>query len=318
VSKPRVLCMHEVWPYPWVTEPLQDIADVVCEEADQQRLIDTIGEYDAYVASLRVLVNKDVLDRAERLKVIATPSTGTDHLDLELCAEKGIDVLTNKTEFGLLKEITCTAELAFGLLLGVIRHIPWAFDAAKQGFWARDVFRGHQLNGKTYGILGVGRLGTMSAQYAHAFRMRVIGCDTRQIELPYVDQVDFDTLLRESDIITIHVHLTDETRGMIGREEFARMKPGVLLINTSRGAIIDEEALVEALDSGKVRGAGLDVIHGEWDKDLYHHPLIRYARTHDNLLIVPHVGGVTFESQSTTLKFTYEKLARWMKERATA
>jgi len=314
MSKPKILCMHETEAYPETLDPLREIGEVVCEEADQQRLIETIGEYDAYVCALSVRVNADVLENAKKLKVIATSSTGTDHLDLDLIEKKGITVLSNKREIDMLSEITCTAELAFGLLLGVVRHIPWAYDAAKQGFWARDVFRGHQLNGKTFGIVGVGRLGTMSAQYARAFRMRVLGCDIKKIELPWVKQVDMDTLLAESDFITLHVHLTDDTRGMIGRDEFAKMKDGAVLINTSRGALIDEDAFLEALESGKLGGAGADVIHGEWDKDLFHHPLIRYARTDYNLLIVPHIGGVTFESQSSTLRFTAEKLARWMKE----
>jgi D-3-phosphoglycerate dehydrogenase len=314
MSRLRILCMHDTTPYPEVLDPLRPIADVVVEEPDQKRLADTIGGYDAYICSLKVRVNAEVLSNAHRLKVVSTSSTGTDHIDLDLCAQRGIEVLTNKHDIDLLKDITATAELGFGLLLGVVRHIPWAFDAAKQGFWARDVFRGRQLNGKTYGILGVGRLGTISAQYAHAFRMRVIGCDIRKIEMPYVRQVDFDTLIAESDVLSIHVHLTDETRGMIGRREFARMKDGIVIINTARGAIMDEAALLDALDSGKVAGAGLDVIHGEWDANLYHHPLIHYARTHDNLLIVPHLGGVTLESQAITMRHTCEKLARWFRD----
>ena len=318
MPKLRILCMHETQPYPYVLDPLSDIADIVTEEPDQQALIEKISGYDAYMCALSVRVNAEVLANAERLKVVSTSSTGTDHIDLDLCAQKGITVLDNKKDIDLLKDITCTAELGWGLLLGVIRHIPWAYDAAKQGFWARDVFRGHQLNGMTYGVLGMGRLGTISAQYANAFRMRVLGCDVKQIDLPDVEQVDLDTLLRESDVISIHVHLTEETRGMIGRNEFAKMKDGAILINTARGAILDETSLLEALQSGKLGGAGLDVIHGEWSKDLYHHPLIQYARAHDNLLIVPHLGGVTFESQATTMLHTARKLADWLKEHGLA
>ncbi|HRU05463.1 MAG TPA: NAD(P)-dependent oxidoreductase [Candidatus Brocadiia bacterium] len=312
MALPRVLCMHDVSAYPESLDPLRGVAEVVCEKADQARLVEIIGEFDAYVASLHVRVNADVLANARRLKVIATSSTGLDHLDVELCGRKGVEILSLKHDTDFLKDITSTAELAFGLLLGVVRRIPWAFDAAKQGFWARDVFRGHQLSGKTYGVLGVGRLGTISAQYAQAFRMKVLGCDLKRIELPFVEQVDLDTLLRRSDIVTIHVHLSDETRGMIGRREFGLMKPGAVLINTSRGAIVDEGAMVEALESGRLAGAGVDVIDGEWDKDLYNHPLIRYARTHDNLLIVPHVGGVTLEAQAAAIRHTAEKLRRFL------
>lgn len=309
---PKILVMHDVAPYPSVLEPLREIGDVAVEPADPLRLVETIGQYDAYVAALSVRVGEDVLANAGRLRVIATSSTGTDHIEMGRCREMGIAVISLKDDIAFLCEITCTAELAFGLLLAVVRNIPWAFDAAKQGFWGRDVFRGRQLNGKTIGVLGVGRLGTMTAQYARAFRMRVLGCDVKRIEAPGVEQVDLDTLLRESDFISVHVHLDETTRGMIGREEFAKMKDGAVLINTSRGAIIDEAAFLEALESGKLGGAGCDVIHGEWDADLYRHPLIEYARTHQNMVIVPHIGGVTYESQDAAMRHTCEKLAAWL------
>ena len=109
-----------------------------------------------------------------------------------------------------------------------------------------------------------------------------------------------------------------EGGGLIGRDAFAKMKPGAILINTSRGAIIDEEAFVEALESGRLGGAGVDVIHGEWDGDLRNHPLIRYAREHENLLITPHIGGVTYEAQAMTLRHTAQKLADWLRENAGA
>ena len=309
---PRILVMHEVAPYPHVLYPLREAGEVVVEPPDQRRLAANLGQYDAYVASLAVRVNDEALGNAGRLRVIATSSTGTDHIEMDRCRQIGIEVISLKDDIEFLRGITCTAELAFGLLLAVARNLPWAFDAAKQGFWGRDAFRGHQISGKTLGVLGVGRLGTMMARYGLAFRMRVLGCDVRKIEEPGVEQVDMETLLRESDYLSVHVHLDDSTRGMLGKREFAAMKDGAVLVNTSRGAVLDEDALLNALVSGKLGGAGCDVICGEWDANLSDHPLVRYARTHQNLIIVPHIGGVTFESQEAAMSRTCAKLAAWL------
>ena len=130
-----------------------------------------------------------------------------------------------------------------------------------------------------------------------------------------VEQVDFDTLLARSDVLSIHIHLTKENQGRISYEAFAKMKQGVVIINTSRGAIIDEEALLKALKSGKIMAAGLDVICGEWDKDLASHSLIQYARNHKNLIITPHIAGATVESIIGARVFMAEKLASYIKKR---
>jgi len=312
----RVLCMADVSACPEALDPLREVAQVDVVPADRQVLVSSIGAYDAYFATLGVQVDAEVLARAGppygRLRAIATPSTGTDHLDLERARQLGIEVLSNKTDYELLDRITATAEMAWCLLLAAVRRLPWAFDAARQGEWARDRFRGHQLAYKTLGILGYGRLGRMVAQYGLAFRMRVIACDIRPFEAEHVRQVDLDTLLRESDVISIHVHLDETTRGMIGRREFALMRDGVVIVNTSRGAVINEDDFLEALRSGKVGAAGVDVIEGEWRTDLQEHPLVRYARQHDNLVISPHVGGVTLESQRMAYTHTARKLAAFL------
>jgi len=174
--------------------------------------------------------------------------------------------------------------------------------------------RGHQLAGKTLGILGCGRLGTIMGQYGQAFRMKIVGCDTRDVEMVGVEfeRVDLDRLLRESDVLSIHIHLTEENRGLIDRHALAKMKPGAILINTSRGAIIDEVALLDALKHGPLAAAGLDVIEGEWRDDLEQHPLIEYSRSHGDLVITPHVGGVTYESQAMAYAAAAHKLAEYL------
>jgi D-3-phosphoglycerate dehydrogenase len=197
----------------------------------------------------------------------------------------------------------------------VVRRLPWGFAAAQRGEWARDRFRGHQLRGMTLGILGYGRLGRILADYGQAFRMRVIACEQRPdvVMAPGVERVDFATLLRESDVLSIHIHLTPENTGLLNAAALARMKRGAYLINTSRGGIVDEPALLAALQSGHLGGAGLDVVDGEWRADLAEHPLIAYSRQHENLVISPHVGGITVESQGMAMTHTCTKLAAWLR-----
>jgi D-3-phosphoglycerate dehydrogenase len=309
----RVLSMSDLAAFPEALAPLERLAEVVHLPPTHEGLEEAIGGFDAYFASLAVRADREVLARASRLRVIATPSTGLDHIDLAAAAERKIAVLSLKDDTEFLDGITATAELAWGLLLATVRRLPWAFEAARRGDWARDRFRGRQLSGKTLGVLGYGRLGRMVARYGLAFRMRVLVCDVRPVKPEAgVCLVDFDTLLRESDVLSIHVHLTDANRGLLGPREFARMKGGAVLVNTSRGAIVDEPALLAVLESGRLAGAGLDVICGEWDKDLASHPLIRYAASHENLVISPHIGGVTDESQRMALEHTVEKLLHYL------
>jgi len=310
--RPRALCMVDLSLAPEALAPVRQVADVDELPIDRDLLIERIGEYDAYWGHLDIQVDREAIERATRLKVVATASTGTDHLDKPLLRERGIALLDIKTEYDLLDTFTATAECAWGLLLACLRRIPAASRAVRGGRWPIAGFIGSQLSGKTLGVLGVGRLGRMVVEYGKAFRMRVIGCDPREFHIAGVEQVAFDDFLAQSDAITIHVHLDETTRGLVSREAFARMKDGVVIVNTSRGALIDEAAFLDALESGKVAAAGLDVIHGEWMSDIGQHPLVQYAQQHDNVVIVPHMGGATVESIAGARVFMGKKLARYL------
>jgi len=148
----------------------------------------------------------------------------------------------------------------------------------------------------------------MVSRFAHAFRMNVIATDPLPIPDDWVRQMPLDALLSEADTITLHVHLTGETRGMIGAEQFSKMKQGSYLVNTSRGALIDEDAMLEVLNSGRLAGAGLDVVCGERHADRAQRPLFKYAAEHDNLIITPHVGGCTLEGQHKAVLYFAAKL----------
>ena len=156
----------------------------------------------------------------------------------------------------------------------------------------------------------------MTVEYGKSFRMRVLGCDLKDITIPGVEKVDFETLLRESDCLSIHIHLTDENRNLFDGQVFAKMKDDAVLVNTSRGDIIDEQALLEALQSGKLAAFGADVLHDEWRADMRESPVVQYAQEHDNVVLTPHIGGCTDLSIRDARVFTAKKLASYLSSMA--
>jgi D-3-phosphoglycerate dehydrogenase len=312
-EKLQVLNMADTAACPTVFAPLDGIAHVTSLPADSDYLREEITNYDIYFASLFVRLDNDIIKRAHRLRVVVTPSTGLDHLDIDALEAHGISLLSLKDDTEFLSQVTATAEMTWALLLATVRRLPWAFDAARKGRWARDEFRGQQLSRKTLGVLGYGRLGKIVAEYGKAFQMRVLACDTKNIKpAGGVQMVDFQTLLRESDVLTIHIHLTQPNRDLLNAHAFNAMKPGAILLNTSRGGVVDENALLQALQSGHLGGAGLDVINGEWEENLSKHSLIRYANEHQNLVISPHIGGATWDSQRMAYEHMVAKLRRYL------
>jgi len=303
---------------PEAVAAVEEVGRLVSLPADRPKVLAGIGEADAYLASASVRIDAEFLDAAPRLKLIGSPSTGTDHMDLAEIRARGIEVFDIAKERALLDSFSATSEMAFALILSVVRNMKPAMRAAEQGNWLRERLQGFQLMGKTLGILGLGRLGTITARIGLGFGMRVIATDVRDVQVPDVEMVTLDQLLAQSDILSVHIHLKPETDGYIGRERIAAMRRGAILINTARGRIVDEAALLEALESGHLGGAGLDVVDGEWltGIELYDHPLIRHARTHDNLVIVPHIGGSTIESIYGARVFMARKVADWLRARS--
>lgn len=311
MADPRVLCMQATDERKHFFDPLREVADVDFMVADQATLERILPEYDAFFIELQLQLRRELIDRCPKLKLVAACSTGTDHIDVKHLEAKGIRLVSLKYDTDFLADVPATAEMAWTLLLAVVRKVPWAFDSVKRGEWDRVRWRGRQLYRKTLGILGFGRLGKIIKGFGLGFRMRVIACDVRDFAPPPgVERVDLETLLRESDVLSVHIHLTDENYHFLDAGRIAMMKPGAVLINTSRGAVLDQDALISALKSGRLAGAGVDVIENEYDPDLLDHPLVRYAREHENLVISPHVGGATFESQETALRHMIGKFRR--------
>lgn len=312
-NKYRILNTLDLEGCPEAINAFDGIGTVDSVGWDAETVRATIGEYDAYLASTSVQIDETVLSQATRLKVIGSPSTGTDHLDLNAIRAAKIECFDISKEFDLINSFSATSELAFTLLLGLNRQLIEAVQATRSGDWARERFTGFQLLGKTLGILGLGRLGTISARIGNGFGMRVIAHDVRNVSAPNVMLVDYETLFREADVLTIHVHLRPETRGIVSREALSLMKPTAILLNTSRGGLVDENALLAALQAGRLAGAGLDVIDGEWLDDITEHPLVQYARENENLLITPHIGGATNESIYDARIFMANKVADYLR-----
>lgn len=294
---------------------LEALAPTTVLELTQSELSKAVAIYDILFVRLGLRVDSEVIRAAPNLIAIATPTTGLDHIDLEAAQRRNIAVLSLKGERAFLEKVTSTAEHTFALLLALVRRIPQAVRAVERYEWRRDVFRGRELNGKTFGIIGFGRLGSMVARYALAFGMRVLAYDPYVTHIPVSIEhcATLQELLSRSDIISLHVDLRPETIALIDEKAFAQMKRGAILVNTARGAVIDEGALLEALENGHLAGAALDVLADEAAVQRRAvHPLIEYARTHDNLIITPHIGGASQEAIEKADLFLVEKTRRFL------
>jgi D-3-phosphoglycerate dehydrogenase len=253
--------------------------------------LEALSESDALIVRGRTKVTSAVIESAgPRLKVVGRAGVGVDNIDLEAARARGLTVV-NAPEAATV----AVAELTLGLMLALARQIPLADSGMRRAEWRKSELHGSELSGKTLGIIGVGRIGAAVATRAAALGLRVLGHDPllsdSELQRRGTEPLSFDALLRESDYVCLHLPLTDETRGLIGRETLQRFKPGARLISAARGGIIDEAALLEALESGHLAGAALDVYAEEPPGEL---PL----RRHPNVVLTPHIGAQTREAQS--------------------
>lgn len=255
------------------------------------------------------------MEAAPRLKVIVTPTTGLNHIDLCEANRRGITILSLKGEIEFLRNMRATAEYTVGLMLALLRAIPAASAHVQRGGWNRDLFKGYELYGKTVGVVGYGRVGRLVGRYLLAFDARVIAADptlSSEQVAPHVELMPFEDLLREADIVTLHVNYTPEKHAFFGAKQFAQMRPGSWFINTSRGELVDKNALLNALVSGHLAGAALDVVANECSRPMPDRPLIRYAARSRNLLITLHLAGNSYESSEKTEIFMAQNLRRYL------
>lgn len=264
-----------------------------------------LAEVETCFAPLGYAFDRAKMMKSPRLRAIVTNTTGVPHIDMEAAAERGVEVISLKDEQDFLAGITPTAEHAWGMLLALIRRTPWAHEAVLSGNWNRRPFGApSMLSRLSLGVVGYGRLGRMVARYGRAFDMKVMfydpsvdGSDGMALKAP-----NLDDLVSKSDVVSLHVPANESTRHLVNRALLAKFKRGSWLVNTARGEIVDEDALLDSLQDGQIAGAALDVLDGEFVPgfDVSKHPLTRYAKTHDNLLLTPHIGGSTRDAWGET------------------
>jgi D-3-phosphoglycerate dehydrogenase len=254
-------------------------------------LLQRIPAYDALVGRSATKVSSDVLRAGKCLKVVGRAGVGVDNIALDTATQLGIAIINAPAG-----NTIAVAELFFGVVIGLLRHLPRAYESMHAARWERSSLLGSELKGRTLGIVGVGRIGGEVAIRANSFDMSVVGYD------PYIAESRFqslhvhraaslDDLLDASDIVTVHTPLTDETRGMIGRRELARLSPSAIVVNMARGGIVDEDALAESLAAGKLAGAAVDAFVKEPIRS--DHPLTKFP----NCYLTPHIGASTAEAQ---------------------
>lgn len=253
-------------------------------------LLKVVADYDALIVRGRTKVTAAVFDAAARLKVVGRAGVGVDNIDLNAAKAHNVIVVNSPTATTI-----AVAELTLGLMLAVVREIPRADATMKAGQWIKKELEGRELWRKTLGVIGFGRIGTEVARRAKAFDMEIIAYDpllpAEAIRLRGGEPVSLEDLLARADIITLHVPLDENTRNLLNAEAFAKMKDGVYIICAARGGVIDEDALLQALNSGKVAGAGLDVFATE-------PPGATALVTHPKVVCTPHIGAQTVEAQT--------------------
>jgi len=257
----------------------------VHDDITADELMEVIPEYDAIVVRSRTKVRQPLIDRATSLKLIVRGGVGLDNIDVDYARSKGITVMNTPAASS-----ASVAELTIGYLFALARRIPQMTASMKAGKWEKKKFKGTEIAGKTLGLIGCGRIGSLVAQKAHALGMRVIFYRRTKVDVPGATQVTLDELLREADYISLHVPHTPETHHILDADAFAKMKDGVYIINCGRGGTVDEEALYEAIVSGKVAGAALDVYENEPEANPKLFEL-------DQVIGSPHVGATTKEAQ---------------------
>lgn len=294
-----------------VLQPL--VAEGFClkhHEGDARQLKDLLSDADALLdASMKVPLDQTMFDAAPELKLIAAASTGSSHIDPVALERHGCTLLTLKGQSKLLNGLTPAAELSWALLMSAARRLRPAFADVQSGLWNRVDFPGTMLRKKKLGLIGFGRLGQWMSRYAKAFEMEYSFFD------PFVDEPaskkseTLEELVADADFVSVHIHLSNETQGLINQTLLHHFKEGSVLINTSRGEILDEHHVVAALEAGKLSAVAVDVLWSEPEPE--ESPLWQYSRSHDNVLITPHIGGFSPDAVREVVAFSANRILQY-------
>ena len=237
----------------------RDLGDCTFKKYDRDYLISNISKFDIFIPHLFENIDKEIIELSKKMEILATPSTGSDHLDLECLKENNIKFISLNEDIEFINEITSTAEMSWLLILACMRNLKSLFKRIEtEKSWINTDIRGYELHKKTLGIIGYGRLGKMVAKYAKSFGMEVIANDINPRKYDKnISPVNLETLLKKSDVISIHAKLNSSSKELISFREVGYMKKGVVIVNTARGEIINPKAIIEGLDSNKIASVGM-------------------------------------------------------------
>lgn len=295
---------------PQAAEMVRSIGDATFADLKGQAFREAVRGCEVLWVRLGNPIDGGLLDSAPDLKWIVSPTTGLNHIDLEAAERHGVRVLSLKGETNFLQHIRATAELALCHILNLLRRVPAATAHVLDGGWDREAFRGHELYQSTVGLVGFGRLGRILSRYLLAMGARVVAYDPFLESSPEegVELLELNELLKRASMVSLHAAWTPENEGFFNADCFGRMRNGSRFVNTARGELVDEAALLDALREKRLVAAAVDVLADETGGVSTSHPLVAYAREHDHLLITPHLGGCTYESMARTERFMAEKL----------
>ncbi len=300
-----------------VVKSLENIGDVTyLSDPDEKKVINKIRNFDVIFTNpnkSKFYLGKKILSRAIKLKVVCTASTGTNHIDIDYANSKGIKIISITKEIKILKKITSTAELALALTLSCLRNLLPANKSVMRGEWDYTKFIGNQMNLLNVGIIGYGRLGSMYAKYCLALGSSIFVYDpNKKIKNNKINQVkNINSLAKVADIISIHVHVSKNTKEMINSKLLNKMKKNVIIINTSRGEIVNEEDLVKFLICNPLAKIGTDVLYDEI-RNRKKSKLYKLSKKTNQVLITPHIGGMTNEAQELAYNHAVKLLKNYI------
>jgi len=292
------------------------VGDCTFIRYDRGYLLKNIDKFDVFVPHLFEEVDAEIISKAKNLKILATPSTGRDHIDIESIEKAGIHFISLNDDRSFINEITSTAEMNWLLILSCMRNLRYLMERVQiDKSWINTDIRGFELNNKTLGVIGYGRLGKMVARYGQCFGMRVLAYDIDETMYDSViEPVDLEQLYRESDVISLNTKLNPTSANMINADAVASMKDGVVIVNTARGGMIDSDVIMEGLDTGKIAAIGLDVCNDEYESaQLPKDPLVERSFTDKRIVITPHAGGSTHDAHGKVFGKVAELIGNYLK-----
>ncbi len=310
---PKILVVTPTSHIDGVNRILESFAEVFyLDDPSEQEVLDIVCKYDAVFTNpnkSKIFIGKDIIDKGTKLKCICTASTGTNHIDKEYVISKGIKIISLTEERETINKIGSTAELAFALTMSSLRNVVNSHQGALEGEWNYSKFIGRQLNSLSIGVIGYGRLGKFYSSYFEQFKSKVRVFDPYKKVKDFEQMQDLESLIQVSDVISLHVHVTEETINLINSESLLAAKEDILIINTSRGEIINEDDVVRFLKSNKQAKLATDVLRDEI-RDRENSPLLEYAKSSNQVTITQHIGGMTKEAQ----EIAYCRAATLLKE----